>query len=186
MFGLGERQLQVLGEGAREVVAAQRNRPLPDDAVAVGDDQVGVVRADVERDDAALLAASLLALGGGGFFQQIVRNEIAQCQRRHLHDLHFDVHILEVLQVAVHGVALDGEQADLGLHGEAVRDHAGAEFLIIPDHLFEIERDLLLGFEADDVVDLFLFDRRQLDETGQAALAGDADGDQVAFQVVAR
>ncbi len=40
MLGLGEGELHVLGQGTGEVVAAQRNRPLPDDLSAVGDDEV--------------------------------------------------------------------------------------------------------------------------------------------------
>ena len=97
-----------------------------------------------------------------------------------------DADVLEVLQVAVDHVALHGEQADLGLHGEAVGDVAGADLLVVPDDLVEVERDLLLGLEVDDVGDLLLFDGRQLDEAGQAALAGHADGDDVAAEGVAR
>ena len=63
---------------------------------------------------------------------------------------------------------------------------AGADLLVVPDDLVERERDLLLGLELDDVGDLLLFDRRQLDEAGQAGLAGDADGDLVALDRVAR
>ena len=59
VLGLGEGQLEVLGQGAGEVVAAQRNGPLPDDLLAVGDDQVGVVGADVQGDDALFLSAPL-------------------------------------------------------------------------------------------------------------------------------
>ncbi len=58
VLGLGEGQFQVLGQGAGEVVAAERNRPLPDDAAAVGDDEVAAVGADVQGDDAVLIAAA--------------------------------------------------------------------------------------------------------------------------------
>ena len=57
---------------------------------------------------------------------------------------------------------------------------AGADLLVVPDDLVEGEGDLLLGLEVDDVGDLLFLDRRQLDEAGQAALAGHADGDDVA------
>ncbi len=57
---------------------------------------------------------------------------------------------------------------------------------IVPDHLVEAEGDLLLGLEADDVGDLAFLDRRQLDETRQAALPRHADGHDVAAQIVAR
>src|SRR5205085_1036578 len=69
---------------------------------------------------------------------------------------------------------------------EAVGDAAGADLLEVPDDLVEVEGDLLLGLEADDLADLSLLDGGQLDEAGQAALPGDADGDHVAPQAVAR
>ena len=93
---------------------------------------------------------------------------------------------LKCCRYAVDHVALHGEQADLGLHGEAVGHVAGADLLVVPDDLVEREGNLLLGLEPDDVGDLLFLDRRQLDEAGQAALAGDADGDQVALERVAR
>ena len=96
-----------------------------------------------------------------------------------------DVDVLEVGQRAADLVALHGEQADLGLHREAVGNFAGADLLEVPDDLVEREGDLLLGLEPHDVADLLLLDRRQLDEPRQAALAGDADGDEVALDVVA-
>ncbi len=117
--------------------------------------------------------------------EQVVGHEVAQGQRRHLHQMHLDADVLEVLQVAVDHVALHGEQADFGLD-EAVGQLADADLLVVPDDLVEVERDLLLGLEADDVGDLLFLDRRQLDEAGQAALAGHADGDLVAAEVVAR
>ena len=132
MLGLGEGELQVLGQGAGEVVAAQRDRPLPDDLAAVGDDQVRVVGADVEGDDALLLAARPRRSAGSSpcgappCFEQVVGDEVAQGQRGHLHDVDLDVDVLEVLQVAVDHVALHGEQADLRLHGEAVGDRRRA------------------------------------------------------------
>ena len=145
------------------------------------------VGADVQGDDAGVFASLLaLAAAAGVLAEQVVGDEIAQRQRGHLHDVDLDVDVLEVLQVAVDHVALHGEQADLRLHGEAVGDDAGADLLVVPDDLVEVEGDLLLGLEADDVGDLLFFDRRQLDEAGQAALAGDADGHDVAAEVVAR
>ena len=119
-------------------------------------------------------------------FEQVVGDEVAQGQRRHLHDVDVHVDVLEVLQVAIDHVALHGEQADLGLHREAVGDDAGVELLVVPDDLVEVEGDLLFGLEANDVADLLLFDGRQLDEAGQTALSGDGDGDDVAADLVAR
>ena len=57
VFGLGEGELQFLGQRAGEVVAAERDRPLPDDLAAVGDDEVRGVGADVHaRPRTAFLA----------------------------------------------------------------------------------------------------------------------------------
>src|SRR5262249_22446646 len=56
----------------------------------------------------------------------------------------------------------------------------------IPDDFIEVERDLLLGLELDDIGDLLLLDRRQLDESGQTTLARDAHGNQIALDTVAR
>jgi len=70
--------------------------------------------------------------------------------------------VLEVLQILVDRLALDGKQADLGIEREAVGDDAGAELLIVPDNLVEVKRDLLLGLEANDVADLLFLDRRQV------------------------
>ena len=93
--------------------------------------------------------------------------------------------VVERLERAGHLVALHGEQADLGLQREAFVV-AAAERLVVPDHVFESEGDLLPGFVLDDVGNLLAFDRRQLDEPRQAALAGNRDRHAVAGDVVAR
>ena len=55
-----------LDRAPREVIAAERNRPLPDDLFAVGDDEVGAIGADVEGDDAVFLAPRPVVLVVGG------------------------------------------------------------------------------------------------------------------------
>ncbi len=179
----------MLGQGPREMVAGQRDRPLPNDAAAVGDDEVRAIGPDVQRDNALLLAVSLsrsrVGLLGFGLTKQIVGDEVAQSQRRHLDEVHFNVDFLEVLEIAVDHVALHGEQAYFRLHREAVGYGAGSDLLIIPDDLVQIERNLLLRFKANDVADLLFLDRGQLDEARQAALAGHADGHLVAAQRIA-
>ena len=89
---------------------------------------------------------------------------------------------LNGLQVPCDLVALHGEQADLGFQREAVVLAAAGHLLVVPDDVFQRERDLLPGLELDDVGDLFLLDRRQLDEPRQAALAGDGDRHAIADQ----
>ena len=99
-------------------------------------------------DDAALLAALASASGRGAGLaaEQVEGDEVAQGQRRHLHQMDLDADFLEVLQIAVDHVALHGEQADFRLD-EAVGQLADAELLVVPDDLVEVERDLLLGLE---------------------------------------
>jgi len=65
VLGLGEGELEVLGQRPGEVVAAQRDRPLPDDLPAVGDDEVRAVGADVQDDHAPLLAPRRLVGNAG-------------------------------------------------------------------------------------------------------------------------
>src|SRR5579884_1185001 len=184
MFRFGKGQLEILGQGACEVVAAQWNRTLPDNAFAVGDDKIAAVGPDVQGDDASLFAAAFAKLRV--LAQEIEGHIIAQRQRRHLHDMDIDVDIFEVLQIAANHVALHGEQTDLRLHSEAVGHSAGADLLIIPDDLIEIEGDLLLGLEANDVGDFLFLNGRQLDEASQTALSGNADRHNIAAQVIAR
>ena len=97
-----------------------------------------------------------------------------------------DVDLAEVLQIAADDVPLDGEQADFRLHREAVGHGAGTDLLVIPNDFFKRERNLLPGFEADNVVDLLFFNRRQLDEPGQATLAGHGDDDDISLEGVTR
>ena len=90
------------------------------------------------------------------------------------------------LQRAIHLVALHGEQADLGLQREALFLAAADHLLIVPDDVFQREGNLLPGFVLDDVGNLLRFDRRQLDEPRQTALARDRDRHLVAADLVAR
>ena len=170
VLGLGEGELQLLGQGLGEVAAAQRHAPLPD-AVAVGDHQVGGVGA--QRDDHHRLGRVLriVFLGRRQVAQLVEEHEVVQRQRRELHDVDLDARLLEGLQGAEHGVALHGEQADLGLQGEALFLAAAAHPLVVPDHVVQVEGDLLPGLVADDVGDLLGLDRRQLDEPRQARSA---------------
>src|SRR5260370_13319419 len=121
MFGFGERQLHILGQGPGEMVATERDVPLPDDALAVGDHQVRIVRADVQGDHAALLP-----LGGLVFvrlrlalFQQFVGDEIAQGQVGYLHDVDLDVDVLEMMQITSYHIPLNHYESDLRLHVKA-------------------------------------------------------------------
>ena len=185
MFGLGERELHFLRQRPREVTAAQRNRALPDDLAAVGDDEVRAVRADVQHDRTAFLAAWNLVIpfddrvpldaARPALLQQFVGCKVGQCQGRHLDVVNFGLHALVVTQVLVDDVALHGEQADFGLHRKPADGFATADLLEVPDDFVERKRDLLLRFKLHNVRDPLLFNGRQLHEPDQTALPGNAD-----------
>ena len=88
--------------------------------------------------------------------------------------------VFERLERPGHLVALHREQADFGLQREAFFLAAAGHLLVVPDHVFERERNLLPGFVLDDVGNLLRLDRRQLDEPRQAALARHGDRHAVA------
>ena len=117
--------------------------------------------------------------------QPVEADEVVDRQRRELDDVDRDAGLFERLQRAGHLVALHREQADFRLERVAFV-FAADERLVVPDHVFERERNLLPGFVLDDVGNLLPLDRRQLDEPRQAALAGHGDRHAVARHVVAR
>ena len=90
------------------------------------------------------------------------------------------------LRAALDLVAFHGEQADFGLQREAVLFAAAVHLLVVPDDVFQREGNLLPGFVLDDVGNLLRFDRRQLDEPCQTALARNGNGHLVAPDRVAR
>ena len=176
VLGLGEGELQFLREGSGEVVAADRHVPLPDSG-AVGDDEVGVVRADVEQDDRVLASRT---------FQLVEGDEVIEGDRPHLNNVHLDPGGPERQDGPVDLVALHGEKTDLG-HREifvAPLLVVVADLLVGPDDFLKREGNLLSGFELHDVGDSLLLDRRQLDELHQARLAGNGDRHLAPFQVV--
>ena len=93
--------------------------------------------------------------------------------------------VFQRLEMAGDLVALHREQADFGLDRVAFV-FAADERLVIPDDVFQRERNLLPGFVLDDVGNLLPLDRRQLDEPGQTALTGNGDRYSFARQIVAR
>ena len=185
MLGLGEGELQLLGQGLGEVAAAQRNAPLPH-AVAVGDHQIR--RVGAQRDDHHRLGRVLgiVFVGRRQLAQLVEEQEVVQHQRRKLDDVDLDAGLEERLQGAEDGVALHGEQADLRLQGEPLLLASAAHPLVVPDHVVQVEGDLLPGFVADDVGDLLGLDRRQLDEPRQARLPRHGDRHPVAQHRVPR
>ena len=80
--------------------------------------------------------------------------EVVQRQRRELDDVDLDAGLPEWLQGAEDGVALHGEQADLGLQGKPFLLAAAAHPLVVPNDVVQVEGDLLPGLVADDVGNL--------------------------------
>ena len=84
----------------------------------------------------------------------------------------------------MHLVALHREQADFRLEQEAALLGPLAQRLVVPDHVFQRERNLLPRLVLDDLADLARLDRRQLNEAGQGRLPRHADRHQVVGDVV--
>ena len=119
--------------------------------------------------------------------EEFVGGVVRQRERGHLDDVALDADRAVLRQVPGDHLALHGEQANFRLHREVVDDLAAGDLLVVPDDLVQGERDLLLGLELHDVGNLRFLDGRQLHEPCQAAgLPGDADGDDVVLDRVAR
>src|SRR5262245_56593702 len=56
VLGLGKGELEVLGQSTGKAVAANRDGPLPDHALAIADHQVRTLDSDIEGNDALFLA----------------------------------------------------------------------------------------------------------------------------------
>ena len=175
VFRLGEGQLQLFGQSAGEVVAANRHVPLPDSR-AIADDQVGVIRPDVEQDDRPFQPRPL----------ELVEGDIViEGDRSHLDDVDFDSRRLErgdrtVDLVAFHREETDLDRAEIFL----VVFVLVADLLVGPDNFFKREGNLLLRLELDNVGNPLLLDRRELDKLDQTRLARHGDRDSRSLQVV--
>ena len=183
VFGLGERELQVLGQLFGEVVSAQRDAPLPH-AVTIGDDQVGRVGAHGQHDQRFGWIVRIEFLRVRAIAEQVVGNEVVDAERRQLDNVQLDSRVLERLDGAEHLFAFHREQADLGFEREAVHFGAAAHLLVVPDHVVQIERDLLARLVFHNVRNLLGVDRGRLEELGQPALTGNRNGHLVALHVV--
>ena len=181
VFGLGERQLHFLGEGAGEVIATHRHVADPDLAT-VGHHQRRVVAAHVDHDRVIF---GVLTGGAQTKSQPVVAQEVVQSQGRDLDE--FDLNLLgqERLHVMLNLLALHREQPDLAVQDETALLNAAAERLEIPDDLFQGKRDLLTGLVLHNLPDSGGFDRRQLNELCQGCLTRQADGDQIRRDLVA-
>ncbi len=185
VFRFGESLLQVLAQRLGEVAAANRHAALPNPE-AVGDDQVGRVRAHRQHQRRRRRAVGIVLVVGRQILQLVEGHEVVQRQRRQLHDIDFDARGVEWFQRSRHLLALHGEQADLGFQGEPFFFAAARHALVVPNDVVQVKRDLLPRFIFDDVGNFLRFDRRQLDKPRQPVLTGRRNRNAVAFDLVAR
>ncbi len=97
-------------------------------------------------------------------------HRVVNRQRIHLHDLHVQVDVREVLDVGVDQLAPHREDADFD-----IRRFGRLEKLVAPFHVIQRKGNLLDGFEPDDLGNFLRLNRRELDEAGEAGDAADAD-----------
>jgi hypothetical protein len=62
----------------------------------------------------------------------------------------------------VEQINFDRDEDDLNLFAQPAADE-----LVIPDDFVQRERDILLRFERDDLVQFFLYQRRQFHKPGE-------------------
>ena len=96
-------------------------------------------------------SSGIVFLRAGQVLEHVEDDVVVERQRGQLHDVDFDARLDERLERAEHGVALHGEEADLGLQHEALLLAPAAHPLVVPDHVVQVEGDLLPGLVADDV-----------------------------------
>ena len=96
MLGLGEGQLQVLGQLPCEVVAAEWHASLPN-AEAVGDDQVGGIRPDRQQHGRRRRGIGTEVILGDPLVHAVISQHVVKCDRCQLNQLNFDTGAVERL-----------------------------------------------------------------------------------------
>jgi len=168
LLSLRKRQLERLHQRLREGVASDLHGARPE-RIPRGDDQVRVLGADIQ-EDRRFVREHAVEIG-----------RVVHGQRGRLYRDRLDRRLLEMQQVLANQLPLHGEDPDL-----QVRKPLLLECLVVPDHLIQVERNLLIGFIPDNVRNPLRRHRRQLGEPGQGMLARDVDHDLVLGDVAAR
>jgi hypothetical protein len=163
MLGLGKGELHLFSERPREVVAADGNVTDPN-LLAIGHEQRRIVGTHVEQDRVGIHGDRVVAQADA---QLIEAQEVVERQRGDLNQLDFQLRVRERPQLVVDLVSLHREQANLRLQQEAALLGPLTERLIVPNDIFQGERDLLPSFVLDDLADFARLDGRQLNEAGQ-------------------
>ena len=165
------------------MVASNRNISNPD-AASVGHQHGGIVGAHVQHNLVILLSRGLRSFRSATETKHIVREEIVEGQRCHLYEFNFAARLSEGFHGVVNQFAFHGKQAHLGLQHETAFLHTTTHGLIIPDHIVQVEGDLLPRFVADNLSHLAAFHRWQLDKLGQRTLARNTDRNQIPVDLV--
>ena len=149
------------------MIPTNRNTALPDPET-VGDDQISRLRSHRQDHHRWRLIVGIEFDRRG--VHSVVGDEVENRQRCKLHAIQLDAHRLQRSNRTVDRFLLHREQTDFGVERDPV-DLGTTHLLIVPDHVIQLERDLLLRFILDDVRNLLRIHWRWLEKTSQPSLA---------------
>ena len=163
-FRLGERNAEFFGDRVRDGSTAHE-QVAGEKAAFLGKNQIRGARTEIDDDDGLVGIRIIVAEG----VVERRRGKIdAQSLGAAIHDLFVDL---------VQRIRLHRDDDDLGFDGTRLAD----EF-IVPRHLVDRERNVLLGLKLDNLADAVRANRRQLHKTGKHRVAGDAIPDALALE----
>ena len=165
------------------MVAADRHVSNPD-ASTVGHQQRGVVGTHVDNDCVIVTVSWIAAVFAVPV--NVVAKEVVQSKRCGLDNFNFLTRIHERLHLSQNLIAFHGEQADFRFQHEATLFDTTAQRLVVPNHVIQIEWNLLPRFVLNNLSNLAGFDRWQLDELRKRCLTGNRDDNLVTLQRIAR
>ena len=163
MFCFGKREFHFTSQCPSEMIAADRHDSNPD-VSPVRYKKRRIVRSHVKNHVVVIRSWRFRRFCRLAKSQNIVGEIVVERQWRDLNNFDFLAVVGERLQCVVNQVLLHCEQANFGFEHEAALFNTTTDWLIVPDHVIQVERNLLPRFIADDFSNFAGFDRRQLDE----------------------
>ena len=160
-----ERLVEFAGNGRSDRASADWHA-AGENLIRLDKQQIGRARSDIDEERAAVQVAVVVP-------KRVVKRHRCDVDNRCAQSGIFYAAVDLIEQIG-----LDRDQYHLDL---LVR--AAADELIIPNHFVDGKRDVLLRFKCDDLLDLFLFHRRQFDETREDRLSRDRIVDVAAFDL---
>ena len=97
-----------------------------------------------------------------------------------------DPNIFEIAQLTENNVPFHCKKADFGVDRHPVDHHSRTDLLEVPNDLVKGKRNLLLGFEFNNVRNLVFGNRRKFHGSKKARLAGDGNTNHVPFDRISR